>query len=196
MITQYRLDPRNSRFSVQAFSTGMLSFLGHDPVFDVRDFQGRVLFPDDMIARMQLELIVHARSLAASRNVNGPERSDMEKRMWSEVLETETYPDITFLARTAIAERVESGRYHVGLEGQLTLRGRTCSRRIEAELAMFSNGVGLRGRTTVRMSEHGIPPVAVLGGSIRLKDEVILSFDLFGIPQNVAEPEEAAALRE
>ena len=44
MPARYRLDPAHSRFTVQAFAAGMLSFLGHNPTFAVRDFQGEVRF--------------------------------------------------------------------------------------------------------------------------------------------------------
>ena len=42
MMTRYRLDPGQSRFTVQAFATGMLSFLAHSPTFAVRAFRGDV----------------------------------------------------------------------------------------------------------------------------------------------------------
>ncbi len=44
MTARYRLDPGQSRFTVQAFATGLLSFLGHSPTFAVRDFAGAVRF--------------------------------------------------------------------------------------------------------------------------------------------------------
>ena len=41
-MTRYRLGPELSQFTVQAFASGMLSFLGHSPTFAVRDCTGMV----------------------------------------------------------------------------------------------------------------------------------------------------------
>ena len=40
MSEHFQFDPNQSRFTVRAFATGMLSALGHDPTFAVRDFRG------------------------------------------------------------------------------------------------------------------------------------------------------------
>jgi hypothetical protein len=37
MAVHYRLNPGESRFTVQAFASGLLSFLGHSPTFAIRD---------------------------------------------------------------------------------------------------------------------------------------------------------------
>ena len=42
MTARYLLDPTHSRFTVQAFAAGMLSFLGHNPTFAVTGFAGEV----------------------------------------------------------------------------------------------------------------------------------------------------------
>jgi len=39
---RYRIDARRSEFTVQAFSEGMLSFMGHNPTFAVRRYGGEV----------------------------------------------------------------------------------------------------------------------------------------------------------
>ena len=40
MTTRYRFDPSLSRFTVRAFASGLLSFVGHSPTFAVRQFAG------------------------------------------------------------------------------------------------------------------------------------------------------------
>ncbi len=41
---RYRIDASRSEFTVQAFSEGMLSFMGHNPTFAVRRYGGEVQF--------------------------------------------------------------------------------------------------------------------------------------------------------
>ena len=40
-MNRYRIDPGRSRFTVQAFATGLLSAFAHSPTFAVRDFRAR-----------------------------------------------------------------------------------------------------------------------------------------------------------
>ena len=53
----------------------------------------------------------------------------------------------------------------------------------EAELRLYTDGLRLIGSCPLRMSDYGIRPVTALGGSIRLKDEMRLSFDLVALPE-------------
>ena len=42
MAVRYQLDPRSSRFTVQAFASGMLRAFAHDPIIVIRDFSGKL----------------------------------------------------------------------------------------------------------------------------------------------------------
>jgi hypothetical protein len=44
---RYVFDKNASRFTVQAFATGMLSAFGHNPMIGIRDFAGEVQFVAD-----------------------------------------------------------------------------------------------------------------------------------------------------
>jgi polyisoprenoid-binding protein YceI len=178
MTTQYRFDPRHSRFTARAFATGMLSFLGHDPTFTIRDFSGQVVFEGDLIANMRVELNVSVSSLVVVSEVKATDKQEIENRMRSEVLETSTFPEIVFRGAATKTERMTNGQYRATLEGTLSLHGLTRQHRFEVEVLIFGDGVRLRGGTRLRMSDYGIQPVTALAGAIRLKDEVVLSFDL------------------
>jgi polyisoprenoid-binding protein YceI len=187
MNSRYRFDPARSRFTVQAFADGLLSFLGHSPTFAIRDFAGAVEFVDDLIARMRLELSVGAQSLAALGDLPAGDRREIEERTRQEVLESGAFPEVTFRGAAADVEKVETGRYRMALEGTLTLRGVTRPYRGEAELTMFADGLRLRGEAGLRVSEFGIAPVTALGGTLRLKDAVKFVFDLAGRPEPQAD---------
>jgi polyisoprenoid-binding protein YceI len=183
MTTLYRLEPESSRFTVQAFAVGLLSFMGHSPTFTVRDFTGTVGFEDDLIAKLRLELVVRAGSLRVVGEVGQSDRDEIETRMQRGVLDVAGYPEIAFRGSAAETHREESGRYRVRLDGELSLRGVTRAHPLDAELLMFSDGLRLRGETRLRMSEYGIEPVTALGGAIRLKDDLRLVFDLIARPE-------------
>jgi|SRR5579883_786590 len=182
--TRYLFDAVHSRFTVQAFATGLLSFVAHDPIFSVREFTGKVEFEDDLIAKLHLELVIHAGSLTLTGNVGPADRQEIEARMRAEVLETDRFPQIILRAAAVHAKRIVQGRYRMVLEGTLSLHGITQPHREEGELAMFADGLRLRGATSIRMPDFGIRPITALGGAIRLKDEVKFAFDLAASPES------------
>ncbi len=44
---KFALDTNASRFTVQAFATGMLSTFGHNPKIAIRDYAGEIQFAPD-----------------------------------------------------------------------------------------------------------------------------------------------------
>jgi polyisoprenoid-binding protein YceI len=183
MATRYTLDPRQSRFTVQAFATGLLSAFGHSPTFAVKGFSGWVRFDGNEAKDMVLELTVEASSLDLVDQVKPADRAEIMERMNRNVLETSNYPHITFKSADVSGGTISPGRYQVRIGGNLTLHGVTRPHRVEAELQVFTDGVRLRGECPLKMSEYRIAPVSALGGTIKLQDQVKLTFDLVGLPE-------------
>jgi polyisoprenoid-binding protein YceI len=182
MSTVYRFDPGQSRFTVQAFATGLLSFMGHSPAFAVRDFSGTVAFDAGRVGGMRLDLNVRADSLALTGEFRSADREEIERTMRREVLETADYPQIRYEAMAVSSETSSPGRYCVRLDGRLSLHGVTLEHPAEAELTVFDDGLRLSGTSVVRLSGHRIRPVTALGGTIRLKDELRVTYDLAAVP--------------
>ena len=183
MPTHYRFDPGRSQFTVQTFAAGMLSFLGHSPKFAVRDFTGGVTFEGGRASGMGLQLAVKADSLQLVDAVSDADRRDIEETMRRDVLATAGHPRITYEAAKVAADAVSPGRYRLRIGGRLALRGVTRPHPVDAELLVFDDGIRLRGETALRLSDYRIRPVTAVGGTIRLQDELKLSFDVTGIPE-------------
>jgi polyisoprenoid-binding protein YceI len=183
MATLYRLDPTQSRLTVQAFAAGMLSFLGHSPTFLVRDFGGTVRFVGGQVSGMRMELTVRADSLELADQVSASDRKEIEGTMRRDVLETATYPEIRYEAADVAGEEAAPGRYRLRMGGRLSLHGVTLPHPLDAELMVFDDGLRLRGESGLRLSDYRIRPVTALGGTIKLKDELRVSFDVAGLPE-------------
>jgi polyisoprenoid-binding protein YceI len=181
MTARYRLDPHESRFTVQAFAAGMLGFLGHSPTFAVRDFSGEVTVEGSVVT--SVTLTVRAMSLRLTDEVNTRDRDEIERTMFRDVLETAHFPEIGYAAANVTAAALARGRYRLRIAGWLSLRDVTRQHPVDAELLVFDDGIRLRGETSLRLSEYRIRPVTALGGMIRLQDDVRLSFDLAGLPE-------------
>ncbi len=183
MATRYRLSPTHSRFTVHADATGVLSFFAHSPTFTVRDFAGSIIFEDEAIRSLRLDMTINAASLELLDKVRDADREDIEGRMRREVLETGTYHDVRFQARVAASDRIAQGRYQLQLDSLLALHGTQHEFPAHAQLLLFGDGVRLRGECPLRLSDYQIRPVTALGGAIRLKDELKISFDLAAVPE-------------
>jgi polyisoprenoid-binding protein YceI len=182
MTVRYTFDPRQSRFTAQAFATGVLSYFAHSPTFAARDFKGGVRF-DGEARGVSIDLTVNAASLEILDNVSASDRKEIEDRMRREVLETSSWPEITFEADDVATSPTAPNRYQLRVAGRLSLHGVTRPQRLAAELQVSGDRLRLLGECPVHLSDYRIRPVSALGGSIKLKDEVKLSFDLTGLPE-------------
>jgi polyisoprenoid-binding protein YceI len=181
MTTRYRFAAGRSQIMVQAFAAGMLSFLGHSPTFAVRDFDGGLTVEGTTV--IGVSLIVRAASLRLQDEVSAHDRGEIEGTMSRDVLEVGRFPEVAYAAGAVTGGATARGRYRLHLAGQLALHGVTRPQPVDAELLVFDDGVRLRGEAPLRLSDYGIRPVTALAGTIRLKDELAVTFDLAGIPE-------------
>lgn len=181
MTTRYRIDPERCRFTVQAFVTGMLRFLGHSPTFAVRDPTGELTFDGERVTNMHWE--ARADSLELLDRVSAADRSEIEGRMRREVLDTETFPTISFQSDEVTTDSPAPRQYRLRIAGRLTLHGVTRPYTCDVDLRAFDDGVLFQGETSLAMSEFHIQPVTALGGSVRLKDDLQVKFEIVGVPE-------------
>lgn len=180
MSARYVLDKNDgrSRFTVQAFKAGLLSAFGHSPTFAARDYSGAARFGEGGLASFAIDLDVVADSLALLDQVSDADRLEIETRMRDDVLESRSFPEITYKAERLADERLSPGRYRVRLGGPLTVHGVTRPHQVDVDLTVFDDAIRLRGESALRLSEFRIKPVGALAGAIKLKDELRVAFDL------------------
>ena len=87
-----------------------------------------------------------------------------------EVLDAERHPEIAF--RSTAAEPAGAGSWKV--QGNLTLHGQTRTVVVEVR----EEGGHYVGTSRFKQTEFGIQPVKVAGGSIRVKDEIRIEFNI------------------
>jgi polyisoprenoid-binding protein YceI len=181
-MNRYRIDPGRSQFAIRAFAAGLLSAFAHNPTFAVREFGGELRL-GDTAESLELEVTVDPDSLALVDRVRDADRREIEGRMRGEVLETPVYREFSYHGGAVRADAIGQGRYRLVIDGTLTLHGVTRPHRMEAELIVFGDGLRLGGRDALRMSEYRIKPVTAVGGTIKLKDELTISFDIAAVPE-------------
>ncbi len=184
---RFVIDARRSRFTVQAFATGVLAAMGHDPTIGIRTFAGEVGFDADGLRAGRLTLTIDSASLSVLDDVSDKDRREIERVMKSEVLEVEKYPEINYEASQIAIARVDSALYKAAVNGDLRFHGVTRKQPLTVRIAMLGTMLRGSGEFTLKQSDFQIKPVSVAGGILKVKDELKFSFEMIA---NRHEPEE------
>ncbi len=162
------IDPSASTVEVRVSRSGLLSAFGHDHRIVAPVASGHVLCREGPVT----ELAFDARSLRVDDgDLSDSDREKVRTTMEGpEVLDAAHYPEVLF--RSTSIEAAGEGRWSVA--GSLTLHGRTHPVRAEVSLA----GGRYRGSTALRLTDFGIRPPVAAGGTVRVRDEVRIVFDV------------------
>lgn len=177
-LAHFTIDPKASRFTVQAFASGILSAMGHNPKIGIRTFSGEVDFNPESIEGGAFRLTVQSASLAVQDDISDKDRREIERLMKGDVLEVARFPEIRYDAATIAVSRVDGSLCSATLNGNLSLHGVTRGQPITARIATFGEMLRTSGDFTLRQSDYQIKPVSVAGGALKLKDEVKISFEM------------------
>lgn len=176
---RYVIDPKGSTFIVRAFATGLLSSFGHNPTIAIPDFQGEVHFTSGSLEDASLHLVIQAASLKVTDDISTKDRQEIESRMRDEVLETDGFEEIVYeCPRAASIQKISEGQYMVTLNGDLTLHGVTQAQPVPARVTIQGDTLRAAGDFSIRQSDYEIRPVSAAGGTVKLKDELKLTFDI------------------
>jgi polyisoprenoid-binding protein YceI len=174
----YVIQTKGSTFTVRAFATGLLSAFGHNPVISIPDFEGEIFVNPEAMEQSSLRIAIHSSSLTVIGDISEKDREEINHRMHAEVLESDSFPDIVYECSRVSASKTGEGQYWVALNGDLTLHGTTRSQPVSARVSLKGDTLRATGDFSIRQSDYEIRPVSALGGAVKLKDELKLSFDI------------------
>lgn len=175
---RYRIDAKQSRFLVQAEASGMLSVFGHNPVIAVCGFGGDARFDPNAIQQASVLMLVQADSLAVVGEAGEKDRREIERMMREEVLETARYPEIVFMSTSSLMNQIAESGYQARITGNLSLHGVTRNHSLEATVLVNGDSLRAQGEFQLRQSDYNIKLVSVMGGTLKVKDELKFSFDI------------------
>lgn len=175
----YIVDAKRSTFTIKASATGLLSSLGHNPTIALPDFEGEVHLDSNALQQSALRIVFRSGSMDVTDDIPEKDRDEINRRTHDEVLETNTYPQIVYESSQVSASKTAEGQYWVALHGMLTLHGVTKNQPVSARITVNGDGLRAIGDFSMRQSDYEIRPVTALGGTIRLKDELKITFDIY-----------------
>ncbi len=174
----YCLGANSGNLYVYTFKEGLLSKLAHDLLIDVTNFKVNLDIPADGFTSGSLELEIQANSLNVICALKDGERTeelkekdiaDIEKDLGGKVLHPDKYPTVNFRSK---AIQKKDGGYKIN--GDLNLHG--VMKTIDFD--MDTNGDNLKGMITLLQKDYGIKPFKAMMGTLRIKNEINIGFDL------------------
>jgi polyisoprenoid-binding protein YceI len=162
------IDPARSVMTIQVFKSGLFSVFAHNHEIEARGLEGQVITTE----RQQVNLRIDARKIKVlDPDVSANDRSQVQQTMEGpKVLDIKRFPEIRFQSTSV----VQKGPSLWEVTGSLTLHGQTRPVTVRVE----GNGSRYSGKATVAQRDFGIQPVSLFGGTVKVKNEVKIEFDI------------------
>lgn len=164
---EHAIDTAKSVMTVRVYKAGVFSAFGHNHEIAAPIGKGTV-----NTAAHQVELHIDASSL----RVRDPEESQTDREeiqrtmQGPEVLDIEHYSKILFGSTGAEPTGADSWR----ARGNLTLHGQTRPVIVDVK----QRGGHYVGASRFKQTDFGITPIKFAGGTVRVKDEIQIEFDI------------------
>ena len=162
------IDTERSTLTVFVYKSGLFSAFADNHVIRAPVAGGSI----STDAPLGVEVSVRAMDLKVlDPGLSVGKRAEVQTRMLGpEVLDSMKYPDIAFTS-TAI-EAAGADRWTV--TGRLTIHGAT---RPTTFVVTRQDG-RFRGTVALKQRDFGIEPISIVGGTVKVKDELKIEFDI------------------
>ena len=168
MPAQHAIDVQHSVLTVRAFKTGLLSGFAHDHEISAPISAGFV--DDSATGKVDFKAEVSHMKVLDPR-LDADKRAEVQQTMLGEsVLDSKHFPEIHF---TSTQVR-RNGDGHWSVTGNLMLHGETHP--VTAEVSRTKGH--FTGSATLRQRQFGIKPISIAGGTIKVKDQIMIEFDI------------------
>jgi len=177
----YRLDPTRSLVEVHVDTAGALGFMGHPHVIQAPIEQGNfIYFPKDL-GKSSVELVVDASILLVmDPKISAEDKKEIQETMQSDrVLGVKQHPKIVF--KSVKIELLDRSRLQI--TGNLAIRSQTNHVIVEVTLEQTEPELKASGKSRFKQTSFGIQPVSAGLGTVRVKDQLNISFQVFGQPK-------------
>jgi polyisoprenoid-binding protein YceI len=180
---KFLIDAAASRFTVQAFATGLLSAFGHNPTIAIRDYAGEIQFASETYQDAHVRVTVRTTGTEVLDEMKKDDREKLEKEMNEKVLEVQRFPTAEFESKQIAVDKLSDSLLHTRVTGELSFHGVTRTHSLEARVTNMGSMLRISGDFSLRQSDYGIKPTSFAAGALRLKDEVKFNFEMLARKQ-------------
>src|ERR1700688_3390487 len=180
---RFKIDKAVSRFSVQAFATGLLSVFGHNPRIGIGAYEGEITFIPETYAQAFVRITVPTSAMEVQDEMKKDDRKKLEEEMYGNVLEIDRFPMALFESKEIAIQSLATDLLQALVTGDLSFHGVTRSLSFDARVNIVGTMLRISGEFPLRQTDYGIKPVSFAAGALRLKDELKFSFNLVARPE-------------
>jgi polyisoprenoid-binding protein YceI len=170
----WTLDASDGELIVRTGVTGRAARMGHRLTIAMKHWQATVNWTDSEPTGAQLIVDVDSLEVLSGeggvKGLSGPEKALVRSNALG-ALDAGRFPRICFDAGTI--QKIDSG---YRLIGTLEIHGKTRNREIDLRTDDLGDSWRLSSEATVRQTDFGIKPYSLLMGSVKVADEVTVSF--------------------
>ncbi|HUN62352.1 MAG TPA: YceI family protein [Candidatus Sulfotelmatobacter sp.] len=175
---KFQIDRAVSRFTVQAFATGLLSSFGHSPRVAIRDYEVEIQCIPETYEKAFVRVTVQTGEMEILDEMKRDDRARMEQEMYDKVLDVRHHPAALYESNRITIQKLAPDALTAGVDGELSFHGVTQPLPLQANITVIGTTLRISGNFTLRQSDYDIKPVSVAAGALRLKDELKFTFDL------------------
>ena len=186
----YTIDPASSEAKILVFKKGTFSALAHNHVIFVPGIEGSgILYkaaPEKStfdisisVSKMQVDLpeMLAEEGEAFEAEFSAGDIEDIQATMLAEeMLDVNNHPTIRIQS-----DRITGDWENLQVKAMVTIRGSTRTLEILPEVTLEAKGFQSRGQFSVKQTLFDIEPVSLFLGTVQVKDEIVIKFNITGI---------------
>jgi polyisoprenoid-binding protein YceI len=163
--TARAIDTQHSSITVRVFKSGLFSTFAHNHIIRAPIRQGKA-------SDTAVELVVESGKMTVTDpEISETDRAKIQSTMLGpEVLDSKRFLEIRF--RSTSMKQLSKGKWRV--QGELSLHGETKPVAVDVS----GDSSHYTGKVQLKQTIFGIKPIRIAGGTITIKDEVEVEFDV------------------
>jgi polyisoprenoid-binding protein YceI len=162
------IDVERSAITIHVGKAGLLSAAGHDHWIAAPIASG--IIEESPNPHVEFRVETAKMFVKPDPKVDGKAEAAIQKDLEEMTLETTKFPEIAF--HSTRVDKVGDGQWKV--TGELALHGVTKT----VEIMANRSGESYAAHTVLKQTDFGIKPISIAGGSIKVKNEIELDFQI------------------
>jgi polyisoprenoid-binding protein YceI len=122
---KFSIDAAASRFTVQAFATGLLSSFGHNPTIGIRDFDGEIECDPKTYEKARVRVTVRTNAMEVLDEMKSDDRKKLEQEMYEQILEVNRFSQAVFESKEITVQKLGNDLLLAKVNGDLSFHGNT-----------------------------------------------------------------------
>lgn len=177
-MTRLNPDPNASTVALWTYKEGLLSKMAHDLKIRIDGWKAPL---ERENGSFKVDVVIPVDGLHVAGQVKGDQvtpmadkdHADIDKSMRTKVLDAAKFPEIRYEGAGAAPT---SGEMRV--DGKLTLKGKTQPLPVTCKVSDGPEGTRVQGEVRFQQTQFGVTPFSALMGTLKVKDEVRVTWDL------------------